>query len=427
MSQRLAYIFVFLLVSPVVSLYYGLLSRSDEVKKWALIGFITIFGSVIILDESQDGYVVLQNVYDHYVDLSFKQFAHEAYLIFTFNPSSATQEEPFTHFLSYLTGGILGLPELFFPIVAFIYAYFFVGSILRLFRVFPKLKYSWLFFGFALAFLLWKNLEGINPVRSWTAMWVLVYACISYYETRHWKYALLMFVPPFIHIGFAIMAVPAWIVLVFGVHKWTYSILFAITFGLAGLNPASVTGALQQTTMGQEKVRDYYRDKKTTSDDTLKSLQSAPWYLKGKELGIHHWGIVLVAAILILSGAYFRDMTSLEASLFSVGLLTKALANASWFLYALANRSVLLAGVFILAALLLMWQRGYFARPGRGSVTQKMGLNVALLLFLPFFVFRFADLIYFVSIFMFFGPFVPWISAEANMSIREALGLLLGR
>ena len=426
MSQRLAYILIFMFISPALSLYEGLRSPSDQVKRWSLIAFVTIFGSIIMLNESQDGYVQLQNVYDHYVGLSFTDFSVELYRILTLQHNAHTEEEPFSHILSYFTGGVLGMPGLFFTFVAFIYAYFFAGSMFHLFRIFPRFRYSRLFFGFAVVFLLWKNLEGINPVRAWTGMWVLFYACLRYYQTGRWKYLLLMFIPPLIHIGFGIMAIPAWIVLVFGVHRWIYIGLFALSFGAAAINPGSVTSVLESSDLGQVKVSEYYREKQTTTAETLTAFEGTAWYLQVAKVGAQHWSIVLVAITLILSGAYFREMTPLESRLFSIGLLTKALANSTWFLFAVANRSVLMAGVFILATLLLMWQRGYFAQPRGRTVYQKLALNVAMLLFVPFIIFRMADLIYFVSVFILMLPFVPWFDSSLNISIRQALGELVG-
>lgn len=426
MSQRLAYIIIFMFASPALSLYQGLMSRSDEIKRWTLILFITIFGSVIRINEGQDGFRHQQRVEEHYTDLSFQEFAVELYRIVTLQGNETTEEEPYMHVLSYFTGAVIGLPGLFFTFVAFIYAYFFAGSIFRLFRVFPKFRYSQLFFGFGMVFLLWKGLEGINTVRTWTGMWVLFYACLSYYQTGRKKYLLLMFVPPLIHIGYAVMALPAWGVLVLGTRKWLYAGLFFLSFGATIVNPGNAVSLIQTTAVGQTKVNEYYVDKEITAEETLQSVQGSKWYLKLFRIGAQNWAMAGVAGILILFGAYFRHMTPLESKLFSIGLLTKVLANSTWFLYTVADRSEVVAGTFILAALLLMWQRGYFQQRRKIMGYQKMALTVALLLFAPFVIYRIADLIYFISVFVLVTPFVPWFNEELNLSIRQTIGKFLG-
>ena len=182
------YNLLFMLVSPTISLIHGLKGNyGPEFKRRLLIVFITIYGSIITLSDSQDGVVHWNNVYSHYLDLSFTQFSVELGNILTFNSNTSihVNDDPYIHILSYFTGTVLGLPGLFFVFVSFIYAYFFAGSMIKLFYLTQKkIKYSWTFYGLATVFILWKNIDGINTVRTWTGLWILFYACLSYYQTK---------------------------------------------------------------------------------------------------------------------------------------------------------------------------------------------------------------------------------------------------
>ena len=429
--QKLYTSFFLMFVSPVLTLYAAFQSTNRTYKRYVLILFITVFGSVFSFtgegaDEIADGVRHLENVETHYSNISFVQFMDEMRDIIFLQENPNIKEDPYIHILSYVTGGILQLPGLFFVFVSFVYGYFFAGSMFRLFAIFPKINYSKLFFGFAIIFISLKNLEGINTVRTWTGLWVLFYACISYYQTGENKYLWLMFVPPLIHIGYGLMALPAWLVAFLGNRKSIYSILFAVSFATTLLNPGAAIDPLSTTEVGAGKVRAYQLEEQQTTDDTLQEYASNRFYVQYGRVGVQTWAIMFIAFILIGTGTYKTKMNMLESSLFSIGLLTKVLANSFWFLYAVANRADLVATVFILASLLLLWQRYFYTgeKPPFSGFQQAL-LSLALIALLPFLLLKTAQMIRFTSIFIFAFPFIPWFSEDFQISIREFLGYFL--
>lgn len=413
-------------ITPALSLYLAAKTKNLFIIKWVLILFITFFGSTIILENGTDGYVHLQNVHVHYSNLSFSTFWQEMVNMFMLKANSEIQEEPFIHIISYFVGSIIKTPGLFFVIVAFIYAYFFVGSMIKIFKFFPKFKTSKLFFGFAILLIMWKNIDALSSVRTYTGMWILVYACISYYQTKKKKYALLMFVPPLIHIGFGVMAMPAWFVLFAGNRTITYSVIFALSFITTIINPQAAMRQLQQTEVGASKVESYeVDDLNEYNAKNDEKYGDSTWYKRLAIQNLQSWSIAIIAFVLILTRAYLNKMTYLEKSLFSVGLLTIALSNSSWFIYALSNRSGIVGSVFILCTLMLMWQRGYFNR--KSFLTKKLELRFLQLAFavaIPFLIYRLASMIYYWSVYLLFVPFVPWFNEDLNVSIRQAIGNL---
>ena len=99
-------------------------AKSHRFKHWALTLFVTMYGATITiafdpLGEGPDGVRHLLHLHTHYVGLSFEQFMSELSSIVTFRSSAAPSSDVFKHVLSYVVGGVLGLPWLFFPIVAF--------------------------------------------------------------------------------------------------------------------------------------------------------------------------------------------------------------------------------------------------------------------------------------------------------------------
>src|SRR5690606_16838284 len=117
--------------------------------------------------------------------------------------------------------------------------------------------------------------------------------------------------------------------------------------------------------LGRAKIRGYYVEQEAQVGDILEQQGSSTWYRVLNKVGVHRWGITLLAVALITFRTYFRDMTSLEENLFSVGILMTVLSNYSYFLFAVANRSEVVAGVFILASFILLYKRVVFTNPQR--------------------------------------------------------------
>jgi hypothetical protein len=116
--------------SPLTMLLFGLKSQNVNYKKWALIIFITIYGSIIFLSDTNDGFRHQQNVYNTYSNMSFEVFFSTLFDILTFQSVEGTKGDVYIHVLSFFVGSILQTPKLFFVFVAFIYGYFYSSSIL---------------------------------------------------------------------------------------------------------------------------------------------------------------------------------------------------------------------------------------------------------------------------------------------------------
>jgi len=426
-KRAFAYYLLIMFVFPVLSLAHGLRSNLGmKFKRKLLIVFITIYGSVITISESNDGFRHQERVYSHYVDLSFVDFFSEIFDILFFRGNPNINDDLYIHIISYLTGGVLGMPWLFFIVVSFVYAYFFSGSLFKVINLRKGVKYKWYVYGFVVIFILWKNIEGINTVRTWTGLWVLFYACISYYTTKKKKYLLLMFTPPLIHVGYFIMAIPAWLVLILGVRHKMFIILLILSFSTTILNPQIVLSQLEKTETGQNKIRGYYVEEERTSSELIEEYAQNTWYKRFYALGVQNLGVNLLAFVVIGLGVYRLNLNTLEAHLFSIGILTKALSNVTWFLTAVSNRSGLISGLFILACIVLFLLRNNSTdlQSKRLKLFNNL-IKIGVLIFVPFFIYKIADMIYFISVYMLAFPFISWFADNTNYSIREFLGLFI--
>ena len=428
LARRVVFSFFVMIISPLLGLWYGFRDANTNYKKWTLILFITFYGSVINLYEGADGFVHQREVFDYYLGLGLGEFLSGCFDIITLRTNDQIQEDLFIHIVSFLCGGVLGLPKLFFVIVSFVFGYFYANSLFKVIKLNPNFKYSFVFYGFVTAFVLWKGIEGINTVRTWTGLWVMFYGALSFFETKKAKYLILVFIPQYIHIGYYAMAIPTWLVVLFGARPKLFSILFFISFGFNILNPASVTERLEQTEVGQEKVKGYYVEEEQTVADKYQESKGrgANFYKNLYKAGLQFYVVSILASILIIGGYYADKMTFVESRLFSIGLLSKVLSSSTWFIFALSNRSAMISGLFILAAFVMMACRGAFRPEGKKyPVIEKNMINLCFLGFLPYLLLKLSELIEFLSFYVISTPFVVWFSSDSNMSIKDALKWLI--
>jgi hypothetical protein len=431
-KQDYAYNIIFAFTIPFVGVFRTIKSKSTRYKHRLLTLLIGVYGSTISLDKGNDGYSHLATVSDVYGNMPFKQFIYEIFQILTFQATDSSAQDLYKHLLSYFCGSVLGMPFLFFPIVALVYGYFFSGSMLHIFKHFNSISKNFLFLSFATIFILYKNVEGINTVRTWTGLWVLVYACLKYYHTKELKYLFLMFIPPFIHFSYFVMALPAYLVLVLGNWKKTYFTVFILSFFFSFLtpNPEYVTESLSQTELGEGRTKSYGVEEKSDINDKIETTEKngSNWYLVYQRARIQQYSDLLIIIMIILTGTYTKTMNRAEASLFSIGLLTLTLSHVSWFYYALANRSALVGAVFIFAAILLTWQNPK-RKPNSVFFRSKfvsLILSLSLILYVPFILYKISDILGYISFYNLFAPFAVWIEPDINMSVRDFVKAVIG-
>jgi hypothetical protein len=360
--------------------------------------------------------------------MPFKQFLYEIFQVLTFQLTDSKAQDLYKHFLSYLCGAVLEMPFLFFPIVALVYGYFFSGSVLEVLKGVKniKLRSHKLFWSLVILFVLYKNVEGINTVRTWTGLWVLVYACLKYYRTRKLKYLFLMFIPPFIHFGYFALALPAYAVLVLGNRNFTYAVIFVLSSFFSFITPAAVTENLQKIELGENRTAAYSVEEKKNLSERYEAQEDKgnTWYRQLQKLGVQIWAVNILCYTLIFSGVYLKKMTSYQRRLFSIGIMTLALSNMTWFLSAVANRSAIVGVVFVLLALLLYWKNNIKEVQSNRLVTY--GLSLSLFLFIPFYIYKFSDILGYISFYNLLAPFVVWIEPDINMSVREFVKVVIG-
>ena len=435
-AARAGFLILASVTAPVFLLLAAWKTSSQRYRHWLLTAFVTMYGATIAIrydptGQGSDGVRHLLLVYEHYVGMTFATFLGDVWHIITFQEASDSGiRDLYKHVVSYFVGGVLGQPQLFFTVVAFVYGYFFTGSLLQIFRKVQWKRLNYVVVGLALLLFLVVNIEAVNTVRTWTGLWVLVYACLRYYDTKKARYALLMMLPPFIHFGYFIMVLPALAVLLFGNHSRLYAVIFVLSSFTTFINPGDIVDIVSTTERGTSAVAGYYVEEQATFDDRVAYAQNVGgrWWNTFRFLGIQKWALNVFIYTLLAAGVYFALMNYRQRSLFSVGLLTLALSNATWFFFAVSSRSWTIGCIFVLASFIMARTN---PTTGPRLINQvppyyKWGVNLSLLLFVPFILYNLSTILDYPSVFMFVAPFVVWFEPEMNMSIKYVLQVLLG-
>lgn len=437
-KQNLRYHLLLMLVTPILGLIYGIRTGSLKIMRWTIFVFTVIYGSLLTFqlfggekgaDKGADGARHLNHVYEHYTNLDFAIWWKELVAIMMFNPLPTTNDDPFIHVIAYLAGTVFGSPSLFFTLVAIVYGYFFSGAIVKILSYINwKSGYNKFYFTFFLVLLvLWKLPNQIQTVRTWTGMWVLIYAVLSYYETKKWKYLLLALTPVFIHIGYYALAFPIWIVLFSGYRNpKIYFIIFIFSIFIS--NAVEQIGFLdfaQQTEVSASKTRAYYVDdarEKERQEETQKSQNN--FYKKYEENKIHHY---VLSGMVIFMFIFLRDkgFSKLENTLFSYGLAGASFSNFFVSIYAVHNRGWFIAGFFIISLLVIFLSKNNLDRISFASLKVKFPLFLFSLSIFPFILFFLSSFLNITSVYILLLPILSWIDSDAGISIRATIGLFM--
>jgi hypothetical protein len=435
-SNRVMLILFSMVVLPPLLLWQALKTSSDRYRHWLLTAFVTVYGSTIGIGftpgmrDGPDGVRHLYSAYTQYVGMTLYEFLEGVWNILTLT-RGPHQQDLYIHTLSYFVSGVLGMPGLFFTFVAFVYGYFFAGSLVIALRGWRSVQLPIITLLLVITFLLIKNIEGVNTVRTWTGLWVLVYACLQYHLTRKWYYLLLMACPPFIHIGWGIMVIPAFIVVVFGSRPVIYSALFFASSLTNFLPTTALEAQFNRTEVGASMLRSYQREEQRDVAAGVEHVVTQDRggiriWLAFTRAGVQTWALNLFVLTLVVTGVYLLGMTAFQQKIFSIGLLMITLSNSMWFIYALSNRAWVAGAVFIGLAF-IMWRlsKGNQLRLPYSPLLYKVGTVLSMVLFLPYLLFNLSMFLDFPSVFLLGAPFVVWLEPDVNMTIKEFLRLFL--
>lgn len=376
-----------------------------------------------------DGVRHLLAVYVHYTGMTFSEFMSDLQQILLFQVAESSKDA-YRHVLGYFVGGVLGIPELFFPIVGLVYGYFFVGSMLIIFRDFGQTKLPWVVIFLGLCFFLTRNIESLQAVRNPTAGWMLIYGVLQYQHSKQLRYLFLMAATPLVHFSFLFIALPAFAYVLIGNRRLLFAVLFAASIPFDFITPDVAIDVVSQVEMGEQGVLD-------RSDSGRAELETRAVVAEQQvEGGARLWRAYMMAGYqrialnvlvfgIILSGMYFR-MTRFSGSIFSTGLLFLTASNALWFLGGATGR-LWGVGFLLIMAGFLVWRLSVDFNLSKLPVPiiYIVASYLSSLIFVPYFLFYLSRIMDFINLSAFAFPWLTRVIPDANLTVKEIARFLL--
>ncbi|MDX2281775.1 MAG: hypothetical protein NW218_19450 [Saprospiraceae bacterium] len=401
----------------VISPFFNLLrQRSTKSKYIASIMFVTIAGTILNFNESADGLVYDGRVKNYYLNMDIQTFLIQLFEIMTFNETEIGVTDLYIHIVSYISGGILCFPPAFWIIVGFVYAYFYIGSIFMLKKYIGKLSFNYLFFFFVLV-LLSKSIDGINTVRTWTGFWFLFYFNLKFALTKQSRYFILSLFAPFFHIMYLAVIIP--IITSHFIYKNNLIVSGILSFSIL-FKSLDITSLYQKLGYIFESVNNKAAAYNISNADImLKELISTTrWYVGLYAIGLQNYVIMFLYFIIIFQSKTIKITNYKPYYFLNTGALIMSLSNFSGNNVSLAGRSAICALIFMLSGICMIISEN--------NNTKNKNLYVlASIALVPYFIFRIADIYYFVSIWLFIFPFIPWIDPGLNVSIESIVAYFL--
>jgi len=419
MYNKVVYYIFLMFMSPALTLYVSFKENNLFIKKWVLILLITVFGSIILFTPAGDGVRYVEIVENHYIGMSFAEFSEGLINIFKLTPEFYQRGDPYVHIVSYISGGIFQSEKPFFIIISFIYGYFYISSLLKVFYKFKIQEFTLPIVLLGMVLIFWEGVEGINTVRTWTGAWVLFYSVISYFEKKQVKYLILIALCPLIHFAYFFISIPVWIVILFNVKPMFYTILYVTSFLFTFNTAGNFVEVIKNTSeLGEGRVQAYDKGEEYYEEQSKLHKSTTTWYAAfGSPSRFIALNILIF--ILVIQGNFIKMMTGLERKLFSVALLMMVIANYSSAIPAMKTRTMRNAGIYVLAVtiMILIDKRFYLKKAIKPFVD--IALLIIMGLFCIFLLYKFASLLYLLSVFIFLSPLIPWIFNDMNFSIRD--------
>ncbi len=419
---------------PPILLLAAWQSKSFRQRHWLLTLFVGWYAVSIpiafdITGQGADGAVHLARVYYLYGDMPFGQFFYELGQLLLFR-SGQTSHDVFIHVLSYFTGSVVGVPELFFPLVGLFYGYFFVGSMLIIFRDLGKSKLPWVVIFLILCFFLTRNIESLQAVRNPTAGWMLIYGVLRYYETRRLRYVFLMAATPLVHFSFLLLTLPAVLTVLIGDRRLLFAVVFALSLPMGFVNPDDAIELISQVEIGEQKVLDRREGGRATAELRAQVLGEAMgggtrlWraYMVA---GYQRYALDILVFGLMISGAYFV-MDRRSAAVFSTGLMFLAASNTLWFLGGATGRLWGLGFLLVMAGFLL-WRLGpdFSLKRMFSGKLYVLSCYASAIAFIPYLLFCTSRILEFLNVYLLALPWLARILPDGNLTFKEVLRFIL--
>lgn len=412
------------LISPVIGLYYASKSRNRKFIVFSGTLFMGLVGSSFMYTPGSDGSTHLEAVKRHYMDMSLVQFISDTASLLILQPVEGSNDL-YKHLLSYLAGGVFGIPELLHFFAGLVLGYFYTKSVLIVLEDKPKRKNTWLLLALIALFLIIRSVSSLNSIRMWTGMWVFFYGSYSYIKRGDIKYLWVVFLAALIHFSYLLYAIPLVLAVVLKRRKLLVAGLYIASF-FVSVNFDAAYGLVQSTGLYENKMgnivdQEELERRAAQAEGRKKKVN---FYKSIGPTVYSNYSIVFLSFVLLfLYLKKIKNVVHLEF-LIAGGLIILALANISTsFSPSVSGRGTTIAATFLTAAaiqVVLLRDKLRFS----GGLKKLINLSFAgfFISAIPYLLFNISYAINSVSVFIMVFPFSSWFLGDTDLSIRDAIG-----
>lgn len=412
---------VLAMFSPALALYVAIRSRSTSFIVFAGTLFMAFVGSTFIYAEGSDGHSHLMDVYRSYLDMSLVAFFEDLGSLLLLQPTD-NATDVYKHIISYLAGGVFGVPELIHVFGGLLLGYFFTKSVLLVLEEKPQGKLGILLIGFIGFFLINRSISALNSLRMWTAMWVFFYGALAYMKKGNLKFLFTVGLSFLIHFSYLLFVIPIVAAVLLEKRKLIVLGLFVASFFInVGYN--QISSLVGSTGLYEDKAdsvvideaekerRTQQREEKGGSVNFYKAL--GPYVFKS-------FSTILLA--LTLAFVYIKGKNPIYLNfLIASALLLLALSNlASVASQAVNGRGYTIASIFLIAATIVVISlKNKLFKSGELPMSYQLSFTVFLLSTVPYVLFQLSYALNTCSIFIFSMPLASWILGGDDFSIKD--------
>lgn len=345
MNHRLAY-FIMFLISPLLSFYILIRRISLSNIVFTSTFMMGALGLLYFYDGVGDGTVHMEVAETFYRNMSLGNFLNEFSRILTQKPTISAVD-PYIHILYFISAGILKQPQLLHLIAGLILGYV-VGKALRL--VFTIKNWQNSNNGsliFLLVLLIVHTFSDLNAIRIGTAMWLSVYAVMSFLKYRKTKYLVYLACAIFIHLAYGLIIIPVVASLLFGKYKPLVVGVFFASFFFQ-IVEFDTTAYLPQTDVIESKTTQYVldEDERASRQKISEDLSAELNFYKALGYKFYSFGISVLAFVFI--PIFLTEKGGYIVKLLPVVYSTMAFSNVVAFIPSLSGRVLNLSTVILL-------------------------------------------------------------------------------
>jgi len=415
---RLGQQILYTLLSPALGIYNLFKTRNEKLILWGGTFLMAILGSVYVYVKGGDGHTHMRHIEKEYMDMSVVDFFARMGDILTLNVEQGVVD-PYLHILSFISGSILGTPELLhFFAGAFYGAVYFTG-VLFLLRNLDFKKASFVLGILLTVFFIYRSITGLNAVRWWTAMWMVFSGTLGFLSTRKKKYLLLALASILVHFSFIGLIIP--IIAGYYIRNFRKLLLIIWIFSFFTVGSYDIIKPYVPD-IGVFKSREATLTINPSTQQIDSSDSNVRFYREYGETSFRDYSIPFLSVVLFF--LFIRNGNSnWYWSLFAMGVTLYTFANFMEFSPSVSGRAKSGGSVLILAsAIQILGSNVQFTYSKNDFRIIKFLVTIFFLSCIPVILFQLSYIITMQSVFTLVLPVFSWFLGEADFSIREFLG-----